>query len=91
VVPERKELKVLLEDKDFRVPKGVKAFKDNKEISVPQDPEDPKDPRDLRAVLKVHREPQQEALPVPQELKEQQGHKELRDLRVHRMLDSRKT
>ena len=73
MVPEGKELKAVLEVLDFRVPKEVLDFKEAQETKVPQDPEDPKVLRDLRAVLKVHREPQQEALPVPQELKEQQA------------------
>jgi len=68
VAPERKELKALLEVLDFRVPKGVKDFKDNQEIL---------------ALLEG-------VLPVRKEQMEHKDSKVLLDLRVHRMLDSRK-
>jgi hypothetical protein len=91
VVPERKELKVLLEVLDFRVPKAVKDFKDNKETKVPQDPEDLKDPLALKEEYREHRDSLEEVLLERKELLELKVLLELRGLRVHRMLDSRKT
>lgn len=91
MVPELKELKAQQAGKDFKVPKAVKDFKDNQETKALLDLGDHKGLRDLRVLLKVHREPLEEALLERKEHKGQQAHKELQDPRAHRMPDSRKT